>query len=132
MSKKLLQHELSVVTASGAGTKSVSPVKPGYIEKVVLLIPTDLVVDISLTITQDNTSFSAESVYVKTGMTAGTYHIYPRAPTAKADGTALTSLPYVKPVFNVGDSLTLTLANGNANDKRVTMKVLCVPAEPCC
>ena len=132
MSKKLLQHELSVVTASGAGTKSVSPVKPGYIEKIVLLVPTDLVVDVSIVVTQDNTSFTAESIFVKTGVTAGTYHLYPRAPTVKSDGTALTTLPYVKPVFNLGDSLTLTLANGTANDKRVTAKVFVIPAEPCC
>ena len=127
---KLFQQELDVVTSSGAGTASVSPRKPGYVEKVVILVPTDLVVDVSLVVTQDS-GLAAETIYAKTGVTAGTYHLYPRAPTVKADGTALTTLPYVKPVFNVNDSFTLTLANGTANDKRVVVKIQYVPAEPC-
>ena len=127
--KALLFQELSLLASSGAGSVSVEMKKHGYIEKVVLLIPTDLVTDISLTIVQDNTAFAAENVLVKTGMTANTYHLYPRAPTVKADGTALTSLPYVKPVFAYGDKLTLALANANSDAKRVTVKIYYMPSE---
>ena len=130
MIRSILTHELTLLPSSGAGVVFVSPVKPGYIDKIILVIETGLTTDVSIAIANIDGVYGADVVYAKTGLTAATYHLYPRAPTVKADGTALTSLPYVKPLFHVGDKLTLTLANASADDKRVTAFIRYIPAEP--
>lgn len=130
MSKSILSHELTLLPTLGAGVVFVSPVKPGYIEKIILVIETGVTTDVSIAIANIDSVYGADVVYAKTGLTAATYHLYPRAPTVKADGTALTTLPYVKPLFHVGDKLTLTLANATANDKRITAFIRYSPAEP--
>lgn len=128
--KSILTHELSLLPSSGAGSAFVSPVKPGYIEKIILKIETGVTVDVSISISSLDSLYGDDVVYAKGSLAAGTYHLYPRAPTVKADGTALTTLPYVKPLFHLGDKLTLTLANATVDTKRITAFIRYSPVEP--
>lgn len=130
--KNFITQELSLLPSSGAGTVSVSPIKPGVIEKIILVIETGVTTDVSIGVASIDSIYGAATVYAKTGMTAATYHLYPRLPAVGPDGTSLTTLPYVKPIFRLGDKITLTLANATADTKRITAFVVYQPAEPGC
>ena len=126
--KKLNTIYLPVTTAAGAGTNSVMPACAGYIDKLVVVVPATLTADIVVEVVSDNSIAGVETIYSKTGVGAGTQHLYPRAPTIKSDGTALTSLPYVRPLFWRGDSLRITLANSVVDGQPSTglsVQVMC-------
>lgn len=130
--KSLITQELNLLPTSGAGSVSVSPIKPGFIEKIILVIETGVTTDVSIAIASIDSIYGTNVVYAKAGMTAATYHLYPRLPAVGPDGTSLTTLPYVRAVFRLGDKISLTLANATADTKRISAFIVYEPAEPGC
>lgn len=125
----LNKGETSVLPSSGAGTNKFSPNQPGFIEKLILVVPTGLTTDVVIDIAQDISLIAAETVYSKTGVSAGTYHIYPRQRVMVANAVSDT-LPPARPIFYHDDDIRLTLANATDDSKRVTLYVRWEPADP--
>lgn len=106
--------EIRVSAVEGSGYGQVVTRQCGYLDKLIVVIPTDLTADVSVSIQQGNAAVGAETVFAKAGMTAGTYHIYPSALSTDAGGVADDDLKPVRPIFQSGDSIRLTLANASA------------------
>ena len=118
--------EIRVTIAAGAGTGTVRPVMRVPLEKIIIVVPAGVTTDVSFAIHSDITEVGDEVVYAKTGLAAGTYHIYPRTPVTNPSGTAVTGVTHAKMIVEQNSALKLTLANATGSGTVALYALFCM------